>query len=81
VNLWCYLGVLKISTVNTWAEIWVDGEFLDRTPRADPLILPLGKHLIELKNPAFKTWSKEYNFIEGAGEPQLIAVTMEPLIP
>ncbi|NQS98610.1 MAG: serine/threonine protein kinase [candidate division Zixibacteria bacterium] len=79
MNLWNHLGVLKISTVNTWAEIWVDGMLVDRTPRADPLVLSLGEHTIELKNPDYKTWEKVIKFDLGSEEPIVMAVALDPL--
>ena len=78
MKLWEHLGVLKISTVNTWAEIWIDGEFKDRTPRAHPLILPLGKHRLELRNPDFETYVRELNFVEGSVEPMVVTVDLNP---
>lgn len=79
MNLWNHLGVLKISTVNTWAEIWVDGMLVDRTPRSDPLVLSLGEHTIELKNPDYKTWEKVIKFDLGSEEPIVMAVALDPL--
>ena len=77
MKLWEHLGLLKISTVNTWAEIWIDGELVDKTPRADPLVLSLGKHKIELKNPDFKTWVKEIEFTKGTIQPEILTVNLE----
>lgn len=79
MNLWNHLGVLQINTMNTWAEIWVDGSLIDRTPRADPLVLSLGTHKIELKNPDYKTWEKVIEFDQGSAEPLVLAVTLNPL--
>ena len=79
IKLWEHLGLLKVQTTNTWAEIWVDGEMLDRTPRADPLILPLGRHTIELKNPDYQPYSTELSFEEGTAEPLSIVVALEPI--
>jgi|GEM_PF-871553 len=78
VNLWEHLGVLKVSTTNTWAEIWIDGKMVDRTPRADPLILPLGKHTIELKNPGYEIFSTTLEFVEGKKDAELLSVTLAP---
>ena len=78
MKLWEYLGVLKVSTINTWAEIWVDGEFKDRTPRAHPLILPLGRHILELRNPDFETYTQEIDFIQGSDEPLVVTVGLNP---
>ncbi len=78
MKLWEHLGVLRISTLNTWAEIWINGEFKDRTPRAHPLILPLGRHQLELRNPDFDTYVRELVFVEGSVEPLVIAVDLNP---
>jgi serine/threonine-protein kinase len=78
MNLWMYLGVIKVATLNAWAEIWIDGKFVDRTPRAAPIILSLGNHLLELKNPAFKTYQEELIFETGSELPRTISVNLEP---
>ncbi|MBC8204167.1 serine/threonine protein kinase [bacterium] len=79
INLWDHLGVLKVTVSNTWAEIWIDDQFIDRTPRADPIVVPLGKHKITLKNPNFAQWEKEIVFKEG-GQPEELVVRLETIV-
>lgn len=78
MNLWEHVGVLKVSTLNAWAEIWIDGKLIDRTPRADPIIMSLGKHSIELRNPDFQIFQRELEFKEGDGQAEVLAVTLIP---
>ena len=78
VNLWEHLGVLKVSTTNTWAEIWIDGKIIDRTPRADPIYLSPGSHKIELRNPEFEVFRTTIEFQQGKKEPEILTVTLIP---
>ncbi|PID38380.1 MAG: hypothetical protein CSA65_04965 [Proteobacteria bacterium] len=48
-----------IVRVHPWANVKVDGKQLETTPLARPLMLPVGKHRVELTNPYFKTRTLE----------------------
>jgi serine/threonine protein kinase len=76
VNLWKLVGVVQVMSVKPWAEIFVDGASYGTTPRAKPIILPFGKHIIELKNPAYKVWTQETVF-DSKNLSLDIAVTLE----
>ncbi len=65
-NLWDMVGVVQVLSVKPWAEIVVDGISYGLTPRAKPIIVTFGKHVIELHNPAFKVWSDEIDFQVGS---------------
>jgi len=78
VNLWNYFGQVQILSVKPWAEIVIDGEVLGLTPRAKPIILPFGKHLLELRNPAHKVWRLEFTLASGDSPLQITAM-LEPL--
>lgn len=54
VTLQNRLGYLNLR-VSPWAQVYIDGNYYETTPLSAPLSLPDGKHLIELKNPAFAT--------------------------
>jgi serine/threonine-protein kinase len=64
VNFWETVGRLVVLAV-PWAEVYVDGEYKDTTPLKEPIVLPLGSHEIELKNPALPEWKKEITFSQG----------------
>ena len=49
---------MAARSVRPWAEIFVDGTSFGTTPRAKPIIVPFGKHIIELKNPAYQVWTE-----------------------
>jgi len=49
-----------------WAEVWVDGVMLDRTPIGQPLELPVGKHKVLLKNPYYSSEEREITVEEGS---------------
>jgi len=77
VNLWEYFSVIRILTVKPWAEIFVDNVSYGQTPRAKPIILPLGSHTIELRNPDYKPWRKVVNF--EMGDPAVeVSVALTP---
>lgn len=58
VDFWETVGRI-IILVDTWADVYVDGKSVGVTPLEEPIIVPLGKHTITLKNPAINDWEKE----------------------
>ena len=78
VNLWEQFGQVIIRQVKPWAEIWVDGRSWGYTPRARPIILPFGKHRLELKRDNYRPFRLDFEL--KPGEPPLeIRVELEPL--
>jgi serine/threonine protein kinase len=65
VDLWVYFAIFRIRSVKPWAEIFIDGVSYGETPRSKPIILPFGKHTIELRNPDFQTWRKTVELNRG----------------
>lgn len=51
-------GYLLLS-VNPWAEIFVDGRLLDRTPLAAPIKLEAGRRQLMLRHPNRREYSRE----------------------
>ena len=48
-----------------WADIYIDGEMKDTTPLKRPIVLTVGKHVLELKNPEFpQYYHREEVYIE-----------------
>jgi len=39
-----------------WGYLWLNGDSIGLLPRKDPVWLPPGRHLIEIRHPEFKTW-------------------------
>ena len=79
VDVWNYLSKVWISDCDPWAYLYVDGELQDTIPPFNnPMILSIGIHKIELRNPAFKPWIWEHEFIEGAVT-ETLSVKLEPL--
>lgn len=64
VSFWDTVGRV-IILVDPWAEIYLDGNFVDVTPLKEPLVVPLGTHTITLKNPSAEPWEKELIFKRG----------------
>ncbi len=52
-------------TVNPWAEVYIDGQFIDATPLNNPVPLTTGGHHIILKNPDFPLWQKYIELVAG----------------
>ena len=76
VILWDYVGVINIH-VRPWADIYIDGEYLDRTPLSKPIILPLGTHHLRLENEYFHTWEDTLVFSQGDA-PVDLRIALEP---
>ncbi len=58
IDLWSYFAIIKVVSVKPWAEVFVDNVSYGETPRAKPIILAYGEHIVELRNPSFETWRK-----------------------
>lgn len=77
VDLWQHFGLIYFRSVKPWAEIWVDGRSYGVTPRARPLILPFGRHQVELRRDNYRPWRR--NIELKPGEPPLeLRVELEP---
>lgn len=57
-------GYLKIN-VMPWADLYIDNEFIDRTPLEDSVKLTTGTHNIRLVHPNRKILEEEVNIKEG----------------
>jgi hypothetical protein len=58
-------GKLVIRIINTYAEIWVDGQRLAQQAVNHQVELPAGRHSVELRNPAFDTYQTEIEVTSG----------------
>jgi len=64
VSLWETVGRIVVL-VDSWAEIYIDDILAGVTPLREPLIVPLGQHIVTLKNPAFALWKDTLAFQRG----------------
>jgi len=65
---------LKI-TVNPWAKVYLDDEYIETTPIGRPIQVSPGKHLLKLVNPAFQAWSQKIEFKPGETVTRDVALT------
>lgn len=78
VNLWSLVGVVQVLAVKPWAEIFVDGVSYGMTPRAKPIIVPFGRHTLELRNPAYQLWKQALDLTAESPSAE-ISATLAPL--
>lgn len=57
-------GFLNIQ-VRPWAQVYLDGKFIDNTPLSRVLVCPAGERLLELRNPNFETFRQVLNVTRG----------------
>lgn len=58
-------GILVIKVINTYAEIWVDGERLAEQATNHQVSLRPGWHAIELRHPAYESYLTEVEITSG----------------
>jgi serine/threonine-protein kinase len=68
-------GFLRV-VVQPWARVFVDGEFYDVTPFADPIALPPGQHRLAFRNPYFKPIDRYVDVTTGKTE--VVKVSLLP---
>ncbi len=61
-------------TVLPWAEVYLDGRFVDRTPLSGPVRLEAGKRQLLLRHPNRRDYSRELDI--GPGDTLRLEVTM-----
>jgi serine/threonine-protein kinase len=64
VNLKPLIGYLQIQ-VNPWAEIHINGKYVETTPVEKPLSLSAGKYELKLINPNTQTWTDSITISAG----------------
>lgn len=57
-------GFVELSA-HPWAEVWIDGKYMDVTPLKRSLALSAGEHHMLLKNPDFPIWQKYFTLSAG----------------
>lgn len=64
VNLQPHFGYLNLRVI-PWAEVYINGQYYERTPIAKPISLPAGKYELKLTNPNFQTYIDSINIAAG----------------
>lgn len=64
VNLQPHFGYLNLRVI-PWAEIYINGQFYEKTPIAKPISLPAGKYELKLTNPNFQTYIDSISIAAG----------------
>jgi serine/threonine-protein kinase len=77
IDLWNYVGVINLQ-VKPWADIYIDGKFVNKTPLSKPVMVPLGTHVVKLVNPYFSVWEDTLSFKQG-DKPVDLKITLAPL--
>jgi eukaryotic-like serine/threonine-protein kinase len=57
-------GSLRV-VVTPWAEVWIDGRYVDTTPFARPIPLPAGTHFVKLLHPEAETETRTIHVADG----------------
>ena len=66
INLYDYVGVVQFVSVKPWANIYLDGKYIDQTPRDEKLLVTLNdEHTIRLEHPGYLSWEKHIIFRHG----------------
>ena len=63
VNFHDFVGVIRIVSVHPWADIFLDGVQVGRTPTSERFFVTLGdNHTVRLKHPDYPAWEEEVFF-------------------
>lgn len=66
--------------VNPWADVYVDGKLVARTPLKEPIQVIAGEHTIKLVNPEFSQFEKKMNFKpKTKDKPLVINISLESI--
>jgi eukaryotic-like serine/threonine-protein kinase len=65
VNLFDYVSRIRAASVKPWADVYINGEFVFRTPSSKIIYKPLGTYQISLRNPDYPEFIETVTFREG----------------
>jgi serine/threonine protein kinase/pimeloyl-ACP methyl ester carboxylesterase len=65
VNLYDHVARIRIASVKPWADVYVNGEFILRTPSSKIIFKPPGTYQITLRNPDFAEYTETVTLREG----------------
>jgi serine/threonine-protein kinase len=63
VNLDTLFGYLNCN-IYPWGEVYIDGKLIGQSPFQKPLILIPGRHVINVENPKFKTFTDSLTIVQ-----------------
>jgi serine/threonine-protein kinase len=66
VSLWTTVGTLQLE-VSPWADVYIDGEYRDKTPISPerPLIVAPGEHTLRLEHPSLGAYDTTFSVDAG----------------
>ena len=62
-----------------WADVFINGKYHETTPINKSIMLDPGVHFIELKNPNYYTFVKEYNLKSALSETLMVNLKLKNL--
>jgi serine/threonine protein kinase/pimeloyl-ACP methyl ester carboxylesterase len=65
VNLYDHVARIRIASVKPWADVYIDGQFVLRTPSSKVIFKPLGTYRLALRNPDFPEYDETVTLREG----------------
>ena len=65
VNLYDHVARIRIASVKPWADVYVNGEFVLRTPSSKIIFKPPGTYQITLRNPDYPDYTETVTLREG----------------
>jgi serine/threonine protein kinase/pimeloyl-ACP methyl ester carboxylesterase len=65
INLYDYVGRIRIASVKPWADVFINGEFVLRTPSSKTIFRPPGTYQVTLRNPDFPEHVETVTLREG----------------
>lgn len=65
VNLYENVGRIRAASVKPWADVYIDGTNVLRTPSSRTIFLTLGTHTLTLRHPDFPEFTDTLTFREG----------------
>jgi serine/threonine-protein kinase len=65
VNLYDHVARIRIASVKPWADVYVNGEFVLRTPSSRIIFKPPGTYRITLHNPDYPDYTEVVTLREG----------------
>jgi len=76
IDLFDKVGIIEFIDATPWAEVYIDNEYLGRTPLGKPVYLIPGNHTLILRHPAFPDNKTDFT-IESGATPLRIRKNME----
>ncbi|MCB2200134.1 protein kinase [bacterium] len=75
INLFDEVGTVEFLDATPWAEVYLDGEYLGRTPIGRPVFVRPGQHSINFRHPTLSNKTITFDITAG-GEPKRFHVDL-----